>query len=57
MSCNYLKQEREKLLVSYCCNNVNTVKFNEFFSSYNVIALEKLCKFIKIINTKVPPPG
>ena len=57
MSCNYLKQERDKLLVSYCCNNVNTVKFNEFFSSCNVIALEKLCKFIKIINTKVPPPG
>jgi len=23
---------------------------------YNVIVLEKLCKFIKIVSMKVPPP-
>ena len=57
MSCNYLKQEREKYLLSYCCNNDNTFKFNELFSSCNVIVLEKLCKFIKIVSMKVPPPG
>ena len=50
MSCNYLKQEREKYLPSHCCNNVNTFKFKEFFSSCNVIVLEKLCKFIKIVD-------
>jgi len=38
MSCDYLKQEREKYLPSYCCNNVNTLKFKELFSSCNVIA-------------------
>ena len=57
MSCNYLKQERGKYLPSYCCNNVNTFKFNQLFSSCNVIELEKLCKFIKIVSMKVPPPG
>ena len=55
MLCNYSKQERGKYLRSYCCNNINTFKFNELFSSCNVIVLEKLCKFIKIIITKVPP--
>ena len=55
MSCNYLKQERGKCLPSYCCNNVNTFKFDELFSSCNVIVLEKLCKFIKMINMKIPP--
>jgi hypothetical protein len=45
MSYNYLK-EREKYLPSYCCNNVNTFKFNELFSSCNIVVLEKLCKFI-----------
>jgi hypothetical protein len=43
----------DKYLLSYYCNNVNTFKFNELFSSCNVIVLEKLCKFIKIINMKV----
>ena len=57
MSCNYLKQERGKYLPSYCYNNVNTFKFKELFSSCNVIVLEKLCKFIKIVSMKVPPPG
>ena len=58
MSYNYLKQERGKYLPSYCCNNVNTFKFKELFSACNFIVLEKkLCKFIKIVNMKVPPPG
>ena len=56
MSCTYLK-EREKYLPIYCCNNVNTFKFNEIFSSCNIVVLEKLCKLINIINIKVPPPG
>jgi hypothetical protein len=43
----------DKYLLSYYCNNVNTFKFNELFSSCNVIVLEKLCKFIKIINMNV----
>jgi hypothetical protein len=56
MSCNYLK-EREKYLPSYCCNNVNTFKFNELCYSCNIVTLDKLCKFIKIINMKVPSPS
>ena len=36
MSCTYLK-EREKYLPSYCCNNVNTFKFNELFASCNIV--------------------
>ena len=49
MSCNYLRQERRKCLPSYCCNNVNTLKFDELFSSCNVIVLEKLCKGVGMI--------
>ena len=44
------KQEREKYLPSYSCNNANTFKFNELFSSCNIVVLEKLCKL-----NKTPP--
>ena len=57
MSCNHLKQEREKYLPSYCYNNANTFKCNELCCLCNIVVLEKLCKFIKIIKMKVPPPG
>jgi hypothetical protein len=57
MSCNHLKQEREKYWPSYCCNNANTFKCNELCSLCNIVVLEKLCKFIKIINMKDTPPG
>jgi hypothetical protein len=55
---HYLKQERGNYLPSYYCNNGNTFKFKELFSSCNVIVLEKLCKFIyRFVSMKVPPPG
>ena len=57
MSCHFLKQERETYLPNNCCNNVNTFKITELFSSGNIIILKKLCKFTTIINMKVPPPG
>ena len=46
------KQERKKYLPSYSCNNANTFKFNELFSSCNIVVLEKLCK----LNKPPPPP-
>ena len=32
-SCGYFKKERKQYLSSFYCNNVNTVKFNQLFSS------------------------
>jgi hypothetical protein len=46
-----------RLSASEISNNVNTFKFKELFSSCNVIELEKLYKFIKIVSMKVLPPG
>ena len=37
--------------------NANILKFNQLFSSHNIVVLEKLCKFIKVITVKVSPPG
>ena len=33
--------------------NTNILKFNQLFSSHNIVVLEKLCKFIKVITVKV----
>ena len=48
MSCNHLKQEREKYLPSYSCSNFNTFKLYQLCFSCNVIVLEKLCTFINM---------
>ena len=56
MTCKALCLEREKYLPQYCHTHANTYKFNELFNSKNKVILEKLCKFIKIINVKVSPP-
>ena len=57
MSCSALKEDRKRLLPNFCNNNPNTFKFEKLFNSNNIICLEKLCKFIRIINVKVVPPG
>ena len=57
MSCSALKNERKTLLPNYCTFNPNILKFQQLFNSTNIIILEKLCRFIRIINVKVAPPG
>ena len=37
--------------------NANILKFNQLFSSHNIVVLEKLCKFIKVIIVNVSQPG
>ena len=37
--------------------NPNTCKFQQLLNSCSHVILEKLCRFIKIINVKVAPPG
>ena len=55
--CTCLKRDRERLLPAYFCRNYNALKFNQLFNSVNVVLLEKLVRFIKIISVKVSPPG
>ena len=57
MSCNALKEERKKLLPHYCNLRPNTHKYCQLFNSSDIVVLEKLCRFIKIVNVKVTPPG
>ena len=57
LSCKALNYERRKYLPDYCKSNPNVIKLEKLFCSRNSIVLEKLCKFIKIINVKVAPPG
>ena len=53
----YFDNERKYYLPYYCQKNANILKFNQLFSSHNIVVLEKLCKFIKVITVKVSPPG
>lgn len=57
MSCSALSEERKRLLPYFCNYYPNTYKFEQLFNSSNIICLEKLCRFIRIINVKVVPPG
>ena len=57
MSCSALKEERKNLLPHYCNVRPNTYKFCQLLNSSDIVVLEKLCRFIKIVNVKVTPPG
>ena len=56
MSCSALKQERKRFLPDYCNIRLNTYKYSQLFKSTDTVVLEKLCRFIKIVNVKVSPP-
>jgi hypothetical protein len=45
------------MFVYYCKMNANILKFNQLLSSRNILVLEKLCKFIKVIAVKGSRPG
>lgn len=53
MICHSMKADRKKFLSEYFWKYPNTCKFILLFNCTNAIQLEKLCKFIKIINVKV----
>jgi hypothetical protein len=55
MTCSFFNNERKYYLPYYCQKkkNANILKFNQLFSSHNIVVLEKLCKFIKVITVKV----
>jgi len=57
MTCSFFDNERKYYLPYYCQKNANILKFNQLFSSHNIVILAKLCKFIKVITVKVSPPG
>ena len=57
MNCGSFMFERKKFLPTYCWSNPNIYKFDQLFNSCNIVILEKLCKFIKVINVKVSPPS
>ena len=48
---------KKEFFTYICWSNPNIYKFNQLFNSCNIVILEKLCKFIKIINVKVSPPS
>ncbi|KAK6196333.1 hypothetical protein SNE40_001576 [Patella caerulea] len=56
LKCKYFTIERKKLLPDWCQNRPNTFKFQRLFNYKNTVVLQKLCRFIKIIISKVNPP-
>ena len=57
MTCSALSSERNIYIPFYFRNRCNTLKFYELFSVNKLSVLNNLCKFIKIINKRVSPPG
>ena len=57
MNCYFFKKERKCLLPQYCQSNTNVLKFKQLLSSKDIVVLEKLAKFVKIVFKKVVPPG
>ena len=57
LQCQYLVNDRKHFINSYFRSRINVVKFGQLFQSNNKTLLMNLCKFIKIINSKVCPPG
>ena len=56
LECPSLLNDRKLLLGNYYCTRVNVIKFRDLFTKNDISILRKLCKFIKIINSKVCPP-
>jgi hypothetical protein len=58
MMCIFFNNKRKKKTFSYYCQtNANILKINQLISSHNIVVLEKLCKFIKVIIVNVSQPG
>jgi hypothetical protein len=57
LQCPSLHDDRRRLLDSTYLTRVNVLKFANLFQSRNKIKLRHLCKFIKIIFSKIRPPG
>lgn len=57
LTCNALNEERRKYLSSYYTSRANTIIFCKLMTSSNNLELEKLCKFIRCISSKIAPPG
>ena len=57
MKCEALKNERKQYIPRYFITRPNVIKFHELFSTKKILLLNKLCKFINIINERVSPPG
>lgn len=55
--CNFFNEERRKFLSNHFHTRVNVLKYNQLFNSKDVIVLTNLAKFVKIIMSKVVPPG
>ena len=55
--CNFFSNERKQCIKPYFINRHNTIKFFELMCSKRKQVLKKMCKFIKLINNGVCPPG
>ena len=58
MSCKALDNERQRFLPCFYTHCPNTYKYSLLFNTQNIVVLQKLCKFIHVINVKISaPPG
>ena len=57
LQCSFLQNERKEILGSFYSKRVNVLKYKHLFQSRNRTKLKNLCRLIKIIFSKVCPPG
>ena len=57
LECTSLSENRKKLIPRFYLQNFNTYKFSQLMSSKKQSLLQKLCTFIKDINSRCITPG
>ena len=57
LNCRYFKEVRNKYVKKRFTVRPNAITFKELMGTKNKINLVNLCKFIRIINLNVCPPG
>ena len=55
--CSSFANERNLYISSRYRNRPNVIKYNSMMSSDSVPVLSKICKFLRIVNKRVCPPG